>query len=108
MKIKEFFTSLKGYIWVIGGAVIGVLAYLLNRKNEELEANKAKIALIKTQKEADAIESEIKSKLADKALTEKEIQTVNDSLKLVEEKRTTLTKEGAFTDSQIEDYWNKK
>lgn len=107
-KLKEGLASVWGYIVLIGGAVVGILLYVLNLRNKELEAAKAKIALAKTQKEADALESEIQAKLKEKELNKKEVEGLNKALDLIAEKRQSLKKEGDLTDSQVEDYWNKK
>ncbi len=107
-KLKEGLASVWGYIVLIGGAVVGILLYVLNLRNKELEAAKAKIALAKTQKEADALESEIQAKLKEKELNKKEVEGLNKALDLIAEKRQNLKNEGDLTDSQVEDYWNKK
>lgn len=107
-KIKAGLASVWGYIVLIGGAAIGILLYILNLKSKELDAAKAKIALANTQKEADAIEAEIKGKMAEKELTKREAADLQKSLDLLEEKRQSIKKEGDLTDSQVEDYWNKK
>ena len=107
-KIKEGLASLWGYLVLIGGAVVAILLYVLNLKNKELDAAKAKIALANTQKEADAIEAEIRQKMAEKELTKRDQEALQKSLDLLAEKRQNLKEEGNLTDSQVEDYWNKK
>jgi hypothetical protein len=107
-KLKEGLASVWGYITLIVGAAIGALFYILNLKSKELGAAKAKIALANTQKEADVIEAEINQKLAEKELTKREQEDLNKALDLLTEKRQNLKQEGNFTDSQVEDYWNKK
>lgn len=107
-KLKEGLASVWGYIVLIGGAAIGILLYVLNLKSKQLDAAKAKIALANTQKEADAIEAEINKKLAEKELTKREQEDLNKALDLLAEKRQSIKQEGNLTDSQVEDYWNKK
>lgn len=107
-KIKELTLNIWEYI-VLGSAfVISVLLYILNLKNKELEAVKAKIELVKTQKEADALEAEILQKLLEKDLTKKELETLKKSLDFLDQKRQNLKKEGDLSDSKIEDYWDNK
>lgn len=103
---KAFVSSIAGYLVLAVTAVIGVLVYAFVRKNEQLEAAKSQLALANTHKEVDVIEAQIQEKLANKAANEKEIAGLNKSLDLIAEKRKTI--DTAKTDSQIEDYWNKK
>ena len=108
-KIKEFFKSLWGIIVLVGGVAIGILLYLLQRKQREVNTLKAKIDLAKTQKEADLIEVEIKKKLDNVNLLDKEVKELNNTLTQLEEKRKTLsTTEQNKTDQEIEDFWEKK
>jgi len=107
-KIKEGLASVWGYVVLIGGAVLGIVLYILNLKSKELEAAKAKIALATTQKQADALESEIKQKMAEKEVTKKESADLQKALDLLAQKRQDIKQEGNLTDSQAEDYWNKK
>ena len=107
-KIKQSFSSVWGYVVLIGGGAIALLLYFLNLKNKELDAAKAKIALVNTQKEADAIEASIKQDMAQKELNKKDLEGLQKALDILEEKRQSIPKEGNLTDSQVEDYWNKK
>ena len=107
-KIKQAFSSVWGYVVLIGGGAIALLLYFLNLKNKELDAAKAKIALVNTQKEADAIEASIKQDMAQKELNKKDLEGLQKALDILEEKRQSIPKEGTLTDSQVEDYWNKK
>ena len=107
-KIKEGLASLWAYIVLGLGAILAIVLYILNLKNKELEAAKAKIALVQTQKQADAIETEIKQQMAEKDLNQKQMDGLQQSLDLLEQKRQTLKQEGDLTDKQVEDFWNKK
>lgn len=107
-KIKEGLSSIWGYIVLIGGGAVAVLLYFLNLKNKELDAAKAKIALVNTQKEADAIEASIKQDMAQRDLNKKDLDGLTKALDILEQKRQSIPNEGNLTDSQVEDYWNKK
>lgn len=104
--VKNFFSAIGGYIVLALGAIVGILVYAFIRKNEQLQSAQAKLALANTQKEVDLIEVEIKQKMAQRDVTKKELQGLQQSLDLIAEKRKNLS--DTKTDSQIEDYWNKK
>ena len=103
---KNFFSAIGGYIVLALGAVIGILVYAFVRKNEQLQSAQAKLALANTQKEVDLIEVEIKQKMANREATAKELASLQQSLDLVAEKRKNLT--DTKSESEVEDYWNKK
>lgn len=105
--IKNFFSKSWGYVILFMSAIIGILYFVLNIKNKELEGAKAKIALASTQKQADLIESEIKEKLDQKDLNKRDMEGLQKSLELLEEKRKTL-KDDRINDQEKADYWNKK
>ena len=108
-KIKEFFKSLWGIIVLVGGVTVGILLYLLQRKQREVNTLKAKIDLAKTQKEADLIEVEIKKKLDNVNLLDKEVKELNKALDDLETKRKDIaSSEKNKTPDEIEDFWNKK
>lgn len=107
-KLKEAIAGIWYYIVLVLGAIIGVILYILNLKNKELDAAKAKIALVDTQKQADAIESEIKGKMEQQNLNKKEMAGLEKALDLLTEKRKNIKKEGNLNDEAVEDYWNKK
>lgn len=107
-KLKLGLFNIWSSVAIVCAAAISILLYLLNLKSKELDETKAKIALANTQKKADAVEAEIKQKLAEKELTKREIKDLNKALDLLEEKRQTLKQEGSLTDSEVENFWNKK
>lgn len=108
-KIKEFFKSLWGILVVVVTAAIGILLYVLQQKQREVNSLKAKVDLAKTQKEADLIEVDIKQRLNNTKLLDKEVKELNKTLDQLEAKRKDLANsEKNKTDQQIEDFWNKK
>lgn len=108
-KIKAFFQSLWGVIVLIGTAAIGILLYMLQRKQREVNSLKAKIELAKTQKEADLIEVEIKKKLDNVNILDKEQKELTKTLAELEAKRKQIAStEKNKTDQEIDDFWNKK
>ena len=106
-KLTQFFSNLKTWLVILGTGTIAVLAYVLNLKNKELEANKSKIDLLQDQKEADALESQINQRLAEEQLNEKGRQGLQQSLDLLNQKRDSL-KDPRTTDKDKEEYWNGK
>lgn len=107
-KLKEALAGLWAYIVLILGGIIAIVLYVLNLKSKELDAANAKIKLADTQKEADAIETDIKAKQQQQDLNKKEVSGLDQALDLLEEKRKEIRKEGDLKDSQVEDYWKKK
>lgn len=103
-KIKEFFSTWTTKIITALVLIVGFLTYFLKFKNKELEALNAKINLAKTQKEADLLEVEIKSKLQVADASQAEANALQSSLDALEEKRKQLP----GTDHNPEDYWNNK
>ncbi len=107
-KLKEALAGIWYYIVLIVGGAVAILLYVLNLKNKELDAAKAKISLATTQKQADALEAEIKMKQQSQDLNKKELAALDKALDLLTEKRKNIKSEGDLKDSQVEDYWNKK
>lgn len=103
--VKAFFTAIWGYVVLIGLAAIGVLAWLLKVKNDQLEAHNANIALAQTQKDADVIETQIKVQMDDVNTSEKDKASLRQSLDLLEQKRQSLN-DPRTTDQEKIDYWN--
>jgi Na+-translocating ferredoxin:NAD+ oxidoreductase RnfG subunit len=107
-KIKDFFMSIISYIILGVVAVIGFLLYSLSNKKNEVNALKAKIDLADTQKKADLLEVEIKQRLENKQLLQKEVDELNKNLVLLAEKRAQIAKqEAGKTPEEVEDFWNK-
>jgi len=106
-KVKNFFTQFWGYLVLILGGAVAILLYALNVKNKELEAAQTRIALAGTQKDADLIEADIKQRLANEQLAEKDRAALQQSLDLLEKKRQTLT-DPRTTDTDKADYWNNQ
>lgn len=92
-------------VLLLVGAV-GLLVYYISLKNKSINALKAEIDLTKTQKDADALETHIKSKLQDSTLLKKEVDELNKTLVQLEEKRNSLP-EGPRDPKDVEDYWKK-
>jgi len=105
-KIKNALKWLgENLVLVLVGA-LGLLLYYLNLKNKTINALKAEIDLTKTQKEADALEVQIKAKLETSGLLKKEVDELNKALVQLEEKRASLP-EGPRDPNDVEDYWKK-
>ena len=108
-KLKEIFTWLKNNIVLVLTGIIAALVYVINLNNKKHNALLAQLDLIKTQKEADILEVEIKTKLEQKDLSSKEMETLNKGLVELQNKRAELTqKETSKNDKEIADYWNKE
>ena len=106
--IKTFFEGIWFYIVFVVGAVIAILLYALNLKNKELESAQAKIALVQTQKDADLIESDVKQRLANEQLADKDRAALQQSLDLLNQKRQSLTDTRTNSDQDKADHWNKQ
>lgn len=105
-KIKDFFSSIAAYVVLGLGLVVGFLIYSLSNKKREIDSLKAQIGLAATQKAADLIEVDIKQRLMDKDLLQKEVTELTNSLVLLEQKRTQISQQEANkTPDQIEDFW---
>ncbi len=107
-KIKAFFSGIWFYLVLIVGGAVAVLLYMLNLKNKELEAAQAKIALAQTQKDADLIEVDIKQRLANEQLADKDRAALQQSLDLLNQKRQSLSDTRTNDDQAKADYWNKQ
>ena len=111
-RLKEkFFSELKewgGYIVAGIVAIFSVLVYMLKRKDEQLNAAKAKENLHEADKESAVIDTEVKHLEDDKKTTDKQIDKANtEVVDLQTEKEKALAKEKNRKPDQIEDYWNK-
>jgi hypothetical protein len=106
-KIKLFLKNIWTYLILSGTVIIGILLWLLNIKNKELEAAKAQIQLVQTQKDADLIETDINKRLAEEQLSNTQRAGLQQSLKLLEEKRNTLT-DPRTTNQAKADYWDNQ
>lgn len=105
-KIKNFFSSIGGYIVAALALVAGVFAFLYTRKQDENTALKAELGLANTHKEVDIIETELKAKAAEREQTTEELAKTEKDLALIEQKRQEI--KASKTDEEVEDYWNKK
>jgi len=108
-KIKQFFSSAwANIVWILGG-IIAILLYIMNLKDKKNNELQAKIDLAGTQKEADLIEVDIKNRLQQADLSQKEINNLNDNLAQLEEKRKQIENNNKSVSSKdAEDYWDNK
>jgi hypothetical protein len=108
-KVKDFLNSVVGYVIIGLTAALGAVVYILLNKKQEINALKAQIDLADTQKKVDLIEVDIKQRLEDKQLMQKQVDELNNSLLYIEERRKQLQSEEANKKpDEVEDYWNKK
>lgn len=103
-KIKE----LLGWIVASLSAILGIVLFVLSRKNKELDALNAKVDLAKTEKETDLLEVEIKDLKEDKANLKKTNQELDKALVKVEEKRKQVVEDAKQLKNpkDIANYWN--
>lgn len=107
-KIKDFFSSLVGYIFLGLAAIIGILLYSLTNKKKEINSLKAKVDLADTQKKVDLLEVEIRQRLENKQAMKKEVDELNKSLLYLEERRKQIAQEeSGKKPNEVEDFWNK-
>lgn len=103
--LKSTWTKVAGAL----GVIIGLLLYYINLKNKQNAALQAKIDLADTQKKVDLIEVDIKNKLDNHKMLQKEVSDHEEALKKLEQKRTQIAdQQKNLTSDQITDYWNKK
>jgi hypothetical protein len=108
-KIKAFFNSIWQVIALVAVTAVGILLYMLKSKQKDIDALNAQIQLADTQKKADLIEVDIKQRLSNISVLDKETTELNNSLALLEQKRKDISaSESNKTSDQIQDYWNKK
>ena len=95
--------------WVVGalGAVLGVVLFILSRKNKEVDALNAKIDLTKTEKETDVLEAEINKLKANKENSSKHSQELDKSLNKLEEKRSQVVEDAKSLKNpkDVAQYW---
>lgn len=107
VQIKAFFVKFWEYLAFALAAAVAILLYALNLRNKELEAAQDRIALAKTQKDADLIEADLKQRLAQEDLAQKDRDALQQSLDLLNQKRQSLS-DPRTTDDQKADYWNNQ
>lgn len=103
-KIKELLG------WIVAGlsTILGIVLFVLSRKNKELDALNAKVDLAKTEKETDLLEVEIKDLKEDKANLKKTNQELDKALVKVEEKRKQVVEDAKKLKNpkDVASYWN--
>ncbi len=105
-KIKEFFSSLYGIIMLVLTGGIAILIYVLSNRRKEVNALKGQIDLVKTQKEADLIEAQIKERMDRKEVLAKEVLELQNGLLDLEAKRKEIAStEKNKNPDDIEDFW---
>lgn len=94
-------------IWakiVIGlTAILGIVLYILNLKNKELNAYKAKIHLADTKEQVKDIEREIITKMEEVKDNKVEIAKLEKNLEQLENKKLQIAEKDG---RDVEDYWN--
>lgn len=106
-KIKDAVVGVWQYAVAILVVIVGVLLYYINLKNKKYAAMQAQLELVKTQKQADVLEADIKEKMQDKTLLQKEVDDHQKVLDALAEKRNTITND-SISDDDILNAWNKK
>jgi septal ring factor EnvC (AmiA/AmiB activator) len=103
--IKNIWTKIS----VVLVTFVGLFWVLLRRKNKETEQLKMQIETTHTQRKADLLESEVKQKLSEVSMSERELKETQAALIKLEERRKEIEKkQQTLTDpKEIEKYWNK-
>lgn len=105
-KLKQFFSNLWINVSLVVIAVVGILVYFIKAKNREINALKTELELVETQKQADLLEVEIKEKLEEHELIQKEVDELEKLLVELDNKREKLKEEHANKSAtEIEEYW---
>ena len=85
---------------------IAILIYVLSNRRKEVNALKGQIDLVKTQKEADLIEAQIKERMDRKEVLAKEVLELQNGLLDLEAKRKEIAStEKNKNPDDIEDFW---
>lgn len=102
-KLKQIW----GYVVAGVGALVGILLFFLSRKSKEVDALNAKIALAKTEKQADVLETEINILKFDKTNLAKHNAELDKSLQTVENRRAEIKEEAKNLKDpkEIAKYW---
>jgi predicted nucleic acid-binding Zn-ribbon protein len=105
--------TLKKYWAMIGAGVagfVGILLFLLSRKGAEVNALQAKVALAKTEKEADVLEAQIQALKTNKDNLAKHNAELDKTLEAVENKRVEIREEAKNLKDpkEIASYWNNQ
>lgn len=105
-KLKQIW----GYVAAGVMAVVGILLYVLQRKNEQIDSLNAKVGLVDTQKEADVIETQIKQAQAKSDNLAKENTELAKTAAALDTKRADVDQKMADMKDpkQVADYWNKQ
>lgn len=98
--------------WVVAGVVgaVGLFLYFFSRRGDEINALKAKINLASTEKQSDAIETEIKQAQERKDNIAKQRSELDKTMSANEAKREDIKKKTSEMKDpkEIADYWNKQ
>ncbi len=105
-KLKEIW----GWIAAVVVGAIGLFLYFFQRRGEQIDSLKAKINLASTEKQSDALETEIRQSQERKDNLAKERKELDKAMVALEEKREEIKKNvDNMTDpNEIADYWNKQ
>lgn len=105
-KLKEIW----GWIVAFVVGAVGLFLYFFSRRGDEINALKAKVNLATTEKESDALESEINKAKERKDNLAKQNQELEKVSKQLDQKREDIKKKTSeMTDpNEIADYWNKQ
>lgn len=104
--LKKYWATVATFV----AGFVGLLLFFLSRKGAEVNALQAKVALAKTEKEADVLEAEIKALKTNKDNLAKHNAELDKALETVENKRVEIREEAKnLKDPKaIADYWNNQ
>jgi hypothetical protein len=104
-------TIKKYWEYVVAGVVglFGLLFYLFQKKDGQVEALTAQVDLANTKKKADVLEAQINTLKADEKTSADQNAQLDKTLQQVQDKRTEISAtQKAVTDPKaIADYWSK-
>jgi hypothetical protein len=107
-QIKDWFSGVWAKVAAAATILFGIMWYIINLRGKKVNELQAKLDLADTHKKVDLIEVEIKAKLEDNKVLDKERQEYDNMLKALEDKRNNIPKDqSGKTPQQAEEYWNK-
>lgn len=103
--MKSLFEKIWMYIVIVFLIIVGGLLFLLRIKDKKLTAMRIQTLLIKTEEQANKLESQVKEKLKSNEKSTVELAELNKILDEIQNKKKELKKQ-KLNPKEVEQYWN--